>query len=371
MATKPALFIGIMSGTSMDGIDVVLADFEDDGVRLHASAAINYPEVLSARLMLARTVSGELQVDELCQLDRLVGLAFANAALQLLDEHDVDPGDIVAIGSHGQTLRHRTDSDPAFSLQVGDPNTIAAVTKIQTVADFRRRDIALGGQGAPLACAFHQYLIAGRVNTGVLNLGGIANLTIFKTGEDVRGYDTGPASTLLDLVAQKRLGVEFDKDGESARAGQVDAVSLKKLLADPYFEKREPKSTGFEYFNERWLQEKLGSRLEAITTADLLATLTELTAASIAQSVDDGHNKLKEIFVCGGGVNNRFLLERLEILCSGSNIRSSSALGADPGWMEALAFAWLARETLSGRPGNLISVTGASEPAILGAIFAA
>ncbi len=371
MATKPTLYIGIMSGTSMDGIDVVLADFESNSVRLHASAAVPYPEILSARLKLARATSGELQVDESCQLDRLVGLAFARAALQLLDEHDLSSSDIAAIGSHGQTLRHRTDIDPSFSLQVGDPNTIAAVTKIQTVADFRRRDIALGGQGAPLACAFHQYLIGKRASTGVLNLGGIANLTIFNKGEDARGFDTGPASTLLDLVAQQRLKVEFDKNGETAREGKVDDSSLKILLGDPYFAKREPKSTGFEYFNEQWLQEKLGPALEAMATPDLLATLTELTAASIAQSINADRNKLAEVFVCGGGVNNPFLLERIESLCPETNVRSSSTLGADPNWMEALAFAWLARETLAGRPGNLTSVTGASEAAILGAIFAA
>ncbi len=363
----PDDYIGLISGTSMDGIDAVLATITDDTFELRETHVHAYPEELRVALqsLIARPEACDL--DELGSLDRWIGECFRDAALALVEKSDVSAADIVAIGSHGQTLRHQPAALRPFSLQVGDPATIAAGTGIATVADFRRADIAAGGQGAPLVPPFHEWLFRrpGRHRV-VLNLGGIANVTVLP-GNDapVTGFDTGPGNTLLDAWIGARRSLRYDEDGQWAAAGTVVDDLLHGLIGDEYFKASPPKSTGFERFNLQWLSAFSADKHDP---RDVQATLSELTAISVAAAIDQYAPATSETYVCGGGVHNRDLMQRLRRRLSKGTVESTLAVGLDPDWVEAAAFAWLAMRTLGKKTGNLPSVTGASHKVVLGAI---
>ena len=363
----PANFIGLMSGTSMDGIDAVVARFGDADVELLATLSHPYPSQLRADLLAAIAGGTDLDAGQVGSLDRQGGECFRDAALAVLQKADLEAGDIEATGSHGQTLRHEPGAARPYSLQIGDPATIAIGTGIRTVADFRRADIAAGGQGAPLVPPFHEWLFrqAGR-NRVILNLGGIANVTIVPGNEtDVTGFDTGPGNTLLDRWAQEHLGEPYDRDGAWAASGEVVTELLDNCLAFDYFQRKPPKSTGFEEFNLGWLEQQGASSHEA---GDVQATLCELTARSIAVALRQYAPATDELFVCGGGARNTELMRRLSVNVDVTRLATTDEVGLHPDWVEATAFAWLAMRTVQGQTGNLPSVTGARRKLVLGAI---
>jgi len=363
----PDYYIGLISGTSIDGIDAVLASFDHEKLELRAAHAHAYPEELRNALQATIKNPDACSLDDLGALDRWIGESFRDAARQVINKSGVPIADIVAIGSHGQTLRHQPTGVRPFSLQVGDPATIAAGTRITTVADFRRADIAAGGQGAPLVPPFHEWLFrevgAHRV---VLNLGGIANVTVLP-GDDspIVGFDTGPGNTLLDAWIDAERALPYDTDGQWAAAGNVVPDLLDKFMADGYFRLPPPKSTGFEHFNLGWLK---ACGVADQSPCDVQATLSELTARTVAAAIDTHAPATKEVYVCGGGVHNLDLMQRLNNRLSNRRIRSTLEVGLDPDWVEAAAFAWLAMRTVNKKTGNLTSVTGAGHRVVLGAI---
>jgi anhydro-N-acetylmuramic acid kinase len=366
----PDYFIGLISGTSMDGIDAALVSFGDASIRMHATHQHPYPGELRSRLRHAISEPQRCAVDEIGSLDCWTGRCFRDAALALLAKAGVDAREVVAIGSHGQTLRHQPDAELPFTLQIGDPSRIALGTGITTIADFRRADLAAGGQGAPLAPLFHEWLFRRDGATRViLNIGGIANITILH-GDDTAttGFDTGPGNTLLDAWIAAHQDASFDRDGSWSAAGNVDTKLLSRLSADPYFAAPAPKSTGFEHFNLDWLR---SAGIDSISPVDVQATLCQLSADTIAAATRGAlSGAIEDVLVCGGGVHNRDLMTRLAAALPQASVRSSAAEGLEPDWIEAAAFAWLAMRNTRGLPGNLPSVTGASRKVILGATFA-
>jgi len=363
----PAYYIGLMSGTSMDGIDAAVVSFDDDRVALQATVNQQYPESLREDLTRAASTPVDDPIDDLDRLDTLVGECFRDAALKALLASGVDVGEITAIGSHGQTVRHQPDAESPFSLQIGNPDVIAGGTGIVTVADFRSADIAAGGQGAPLVPPFHDWLF-GRAdqNRAILNIGGIANLTLLgATGEPVTGFDTGPGNALLDRWIQLHCNRPFDQDGAWAAEGKVITPLLESFLNYVYFGKSPPKSTGLEEFNLEWLTTHKALEYEAV---DVQATLCALTARTIADDILHYAPSTEELFVCGGGAHNADLLARLAHSLPEIRIDSTATVGLDPDWVEAAAFAWLAMRTLNNQSGNLPSVTGASRKVVLGTI---
>ncbi|WP_372173909.1 anhydro-N-acetylmuramic acid kinase [Xanthomonas axonopodis] len=367
------LYLGLMSGTSADGIDAALVRFADATHRrceLVAGTTVAWELQLRETLVALGQGAETVAIDALGQLDAQVGLAFAAAANRLIGDSGVERRQIRAIGSHGQTIRHRPNANPAFTWQIGDASRIAEHTGITTVADFRRRDVAAGGQGAPLMPAFHLAMLgAGDEDRAVLNLGGIGNLTLIPRDGAVLGFDTGPANALLDSWCQHHHGTPFDAEGAFAASGRVDAVLLQALLADPWFALPPPKSTGREQFHLDWAVQAMGSaRLDA---ADVQATLLELTAASVADALLRLQPTTRRVLVCGGGVRNPVLLARLAARLPGMVVESSARYGLDPDYLEAMGFAWLAAELLAGRAANLPAVTGAAGPRLLGAIYPA
>jgi anhydro-N-acetylmuramic acid kinase len=368
------LFLGLISGTSADGIDVALVDFA--GMRCELVLGRTYPwhAALRERLVALGQGGDARSLDELGTLDVQVAQAFADAARALLGEAGIDPDRVQALGSHGQTVRHRPlgagfDGAHPFTWQLGDGNLIAERSGITTVADFRRRDIAAGGQGAPLVPAFHAALLhAPDEDRAVLNLGGIANFTLLPASGAVRGFDTGPANALLDAWCARQTGHAFDAGGAFAGQGRIDDALLARLLADPWFALPPPKSSGREHFQLAWLQARLQGDAQA---ADVQATLLELSAATIADALLATQPRTRRVLACGGGVHNPLLLQRIAARLPGVVVESTAAHGLDPDFVEAKAFAWLARETLAGRPGNLPAVTGARGLRVLGAIYRA
>jgi len=361
-----------MSGTSMDGIDAALVSFGDHKCNVLTVCASDYPDALREELLLASRRPAQCTVDKIGQLDRWVGECFRDAALRLIDESDYNAASITAIGSHGQTLRHQPRAARPFSLQIGDANIIAAGTGVTTVADFRRMDVASGGEGAPLAPAFHRWLFADENrNRAVLNIGGIANVSMLRTSSnEVIGFDTGPGNTLLDGWIRNNLDQTFDHDGEWARGGNVHEPLLGQMLADPYFDQPPPKSTGFEYFNGAWLRSRLASLGDVrIPAADIQSTLAELSARTIATSILKFAPDIDEVLVCGGGVHNIDMMQRLRSYLSGVQVSSTEIYGLHPDWVEAAAFAWLAKRRLEGKTGSLPEVTGASRAEVLGAVY--
>jgi anhydro-N-acetylmuramic acid kinase len=363
----PDLYIGLMSGTSMDGIDAALVSFGDASVEILATRGHDYPDDLRQTLIESRSDSSLRSSDDVAELHRRVGECFRDAAIELLNTANADASAVRAIGSHGQTLRHEPDADTPYSLQIGDPEIIARGTGITTIADFRRKDIELGGQGAPLAPAFHEWLFRRSGETRVvLNIGGIANITVLHgDNSSTTGFDTGPGSTLLDAWIRRHKNASYDKDGHWSSSGSVVNELLTRLMADPYFALSPPKSTGFEYFNLDWLDRVLDPHQDP---ADVQATLCQLTADSIAQAVRTAAADASEILVCGGGVHNRDLMARLQSALSNARVQSTAVAGLDADWVEAVAFAWLAMRTTHGETGNLPGVTGAARGAVLGTV---
>ncbi|MDJ0938944.1 MAG: anhydro-N-acetylmuramic acid kinase [Woeseiaceae bacterium] len=365
----PDAYIGLISGTSMDGIDAVLVEFGQRSLSIRSTLAFDYPAGLRERLQQATRSPSTFTIDEFGELDRWVGECFRDAALAVIEEAGASASDVRAIGSHGQTVRHRPDAEHRFTLQIGDPSVIATGTGIDTVADFRRADLALGGEGAPLVPAFHDWLFRAEDRSrAILNIGGVANLTILPAGDGpVTGFDTGPGNSLMDTWAERHLGKPFDHGGEWSMSGQVDSALLDAMLDDEYFAVTPPKSTGFEYFNADWLERfDIGS----MTPANVQASLCELTAASIASALDQWAPDVAAVFVCGGGAHNSSLLERLGRRLPDSEVGTTASIGLDPDWVEACAFAWLTMRRLENAPGSVATVTGASRDAILGAIHA-
>jgi anhydro-N-acetylmuramic acid kinase len=363
----PDHYIGLISGTSMDGVDAVIASFGQDAIVLHGTHAHAYPQELRDLLKSAISNPDECGVDQLGMLDRWVGECFRDAALEVIRKSNIDKGDIAAIGSHGQTLRHQPTSERPFSLQVGDPATVAFGTGVTTVADFRRADIAAGGQGAPLVPPFHDWLFRSRSEQrAILNIGGIANITVLPTDDSpIVGFDTGPGNTLLDAWISEQRGLPYDSDGRWAADGEIIPSLLDEMMADDYFDLKPPKSTGLEYFNLDWLR---AFGIEGQKPEDVQATLSELTARTIADAIDRHCPATQALYVCGGGVHNHDLLRRLGSCLCGAALGSTLDAGLDPDWVEAAAFAWLAMRTMKKQSGNLPSVTGASRKLVLGAI---
>jgi anhydro-N-acetylmuramic acid kinase len=362
------LFLGLISGTSMDGIDAALAEVSGAGCRVLRASSTPYDVAVRAELFALINMADRFPLDRVGRLDTTLGRAFAAATLQLLDAAKIAPGSISAVGSHGQTIRHQPEGDTPFTWQIADPNIIAERTGITTVADFRRRDVAAGGEGAPLMPAFHRAVLASdHEPRAVLNLGGIANLTWLGTDGNTFGLDTGPASCLMDGWIERQQGRKFDEDGEWAASGRVNAELLQRLLAEPYFKRKPPKSTGRELFNLAWLDTHLGA-FANLAPQDVQATLCELSAATIVAGLHQGGMPAR-LLVCGGGAHNAHLLRRLAALVPSVPVEPTSAHGIDVDFVEAAGFAWLAYRTLSGLPGNLPSVTGAGHPAVLGAIY--
>jgi anhydro-N-acetylmuramic acid kinase len=363
------LYIGLISGTSADAIDAALVALAPAPHLLHALSLPYPPRIREQLLDLIHDEDATVALDELGALDVEIGHAFAHAARTLLLQAGVDATRVRAIGSHGQTVRHRPRQDVPFTLQLGDPNVIAEGTGIATVADFRRRDVAAGGEGAPLVPAFHAAVLASdREARVVLNLGGIANVTLLPPRGDVAGFDTGPANALLDGWTQRHRGAAHDAGGAWAATGRCDHVLLDRLLADHYFARRPPKSTGREEFSLTWLDLALHAH-RGLEAADVAATLVELTARSVAQAVRATLPGAARVIACGGGVHNAYLMQRLASALGATPLESSTAHGIDPDFCEAMAFAWLAQRTLAGLPGNLVHVTGAAGPRVLGAVW--
>lgn len=362
-------YIGVMSGTSLDGVDVVLAAIDENMVAQQAS--LSWPIPLAIKEEILSICQGQqLTLSRLGRLDTRLGRLFGEAVVALMEQQKLQAQDIVAIGCHGQTVWHEPGGEAPHTLQIGDNNQIAAMTGVTVVGDFRRRDMALGGQGAPLVPAFHQALLAHPVERRiVLNIGGIANLSMLIPGQPVRGYDTGPGNMLMDAWIWRQCGKPYDKDASWATEGKVVLPLLQSMLSDPWFAAPAPKSTGREYFNYGWLERQL-VHFPGISARDVQATLAELTAVSIAEQVmlSGGCERL---LVCGGGSRNPLLMARLAALLPGTEVATTEAAGISGDDMEALAFAWLAWRTLAGLPGNLPSVTGAREATVLGAIFPA
>lgn len=364
-----ALYVGLISGTSADGIDAVLASFEP-APRLHAALTHPYPPALRERILELAQGDGVTTLDEIGALDASIGACFADAAQALLARSRVDTAAVHAIGTHGQTLRHRPCANPRFTMQLGDPNVLAERLRIATVADFRRADFAAGGQAAPLLPVFHAALFAQAGTTrGVLNLGGIANLTVLRADGGVIGFDTGPANGLMDAWCALHTGEAFDRDGAFASRGRIVRPLLDRLIDDAYFSAPPPKSTGREHFHLEWLRSRLVGDA-ALAPEDVQATLLELTRRSVADAVREHASEARDILVCGGGVHNPVLMDALRGALAPREVRSTADYGVDPDFIEAMAFAWLARERLAGRPGNLPGVTGAAGPRVLGGVYA-
>jgi len=365
------LFIGLISGTSLDGIDAALVEFKaDNQPRLLHAFAYPWPPALEEELR-ALSQPGGNEIERLGVADAWAGDILAAAANSLCDQANVAPERITAIGSHGQTVRHGPGASHPYTLQIGDPSRIAELTGITTVADFRRRDMAAGGQGAPLVPAFHAAVFRHPAQSRVvLNIGGIANVTILPPeGEaQVSGFDTGPGNRLLDDWIRRHRGLSLDASGAWAASGRVDPSLLETLLTDPYFDKPPPKSTGTEYFNLQWAAARARD-IDSHDPVDVQASFAELTALTVTEAIQVHAKDAKRVLVCGGGSHNTHLMDRLAALMPALGIESTTSHGVDADWVEAMAFAWLARETLSGRPGNLPEVTGARSLRVLGAIY--
>jgi anhydro-N-acetylmuramic acid kinase len=351
-------YIGIMSGTSMDSVDVVFCEINKKECKLLESIEYPFPQSLKEEITTA--IENYLPLYKVGSLNQRLGILFTEAVNTLLGQYDIDPKTITAIGSHGQTVWHEPNSKTPFSMQLGNPSVIAANTRIPVIADFRSKDIALGGQGAPLAPAFHQFLFGGTENSvSVVNIGGMSNITVLD--KPLLGYDTGCGNVLMDLWIGKELGKPYDKDGAWARSGKVHYPLLETMLEEPYFDLAYPKSTGREKFNEAWLQEHLKAHI--LPPEDVQRTLLELTAITISNEVLKFNKDI--LMLCGGGAQNSFLVERLAILMP--NIQILIAQDAD--MLEAMMMAWLAYKRIHNEYVDLKEVTGARENGILGGIY--
>lgn len=362
-----ALYIGIMSGTSLDGLDIALIEVEPR-IKLLATHYIPMPDSLREELLgLCASGPDEIARSAIAE-NNWVRLA-AQGVHTLLEQQNLTPSAIQAIGSHGQTIRH----EPArgFTVQIGNPALLAELTSISVVSDFRRRDVAAGGQGAPLVPAFHEALFERcEGHRAVLNIGGFSNLSLIESESPVTGFDCGPGNVLLDAWIQHQRSEPYDRDGRWAASGQVEPSLLRVLSSDPFFATQGPKSTGREVFNLDWLQNRLAS-LPRLPTENVQATLLELTAQSICESLRSAQPQTDELLVCGGGAHNATLMNRIASLLPATRVSSTATHGIDPDWVEAMAFAWLAHCCLHGIAANRPSVTGARGLRVLGAIYPA
>jgi len=362
-------FIGLMSGTSMDGIDASLVDFSANKPNLVATFYAQFPEEIVSKIRTLSNPDNLISLKQLGQLDTQLGHLYSQAVLTLLKNTPYLPQDIIAIGCHGQTVHHAPANKYPFSMQIGDPNIIVEKTGITTITDFRRGDIAAGGQGAPLVPAFHkEFFSEPTENRVILNIGGIANITLLpKTqNEKVRGFDTGPGNTLMDYWIQTCINSPYDENGNWAYSGTCQDELLEKMLNDPYFLIAPPKSTGTEYFSPGWLVSKITEK--KYLPEDIQATLCHLTTRTICEAIKKSPMSPDRLLVCGGGIHNQLLMNLLreEMSCP---VDSTLEYGLDPAQVEAAAFAWLARQTFNGLAGNLTDVTGACRPVILGGIY--
>lgn len=374
MTQNARLFVGLMSGTSADSIDAVLISFsQTQNAYAKLEAFYSHPLTLTIQKQIFDlSQPGHNEIQRLGSLDITLAKEFAQATNELCRLAKIDATQIEAIGSHGQTIRHHPEASEGvepFSLQIGDPNTIAKLSNIAVVADFRRKDIAYQGQGAPLVPAFHESVFKSETEERcIVNIGGISNISILSNSPEVTGYDTGPGNTLLDGWIRRHMDKAYDDSGAWASQGQIHNTLLSKLISHPYFTKAHPKSTGREEFHLEWLDHVLHS-FSSISPADVQATLTELSALSIADAINKTQIPNISIYVCGGGAHNNHLLARLSKHLPQSPIQTTDVLGIHPDWVEAAAFAWLAMRRIDKLPGNIPCATGATSAAILGGIY--
>jgi len=361
----------MLSGTSRDGADIVLVQFTRDKPELLASLCVSYPENLAKDLKEMVDLRQRPDDVEMARLDQELAEFFALSAWGLLDKAGVDPKDISALGSHGQTVWHHPQQPRPETIQLGNPQRIANLLGVCTVGNFRQADLAASGQGAPLAPLLHKALLMpNRGIRSVVNIGGISNVSLLHAGGSVSGHDTGPGNCLLDTWIRKHEGQDYDAGGKWAAGGKVDRILLDLLLDDPYFSMEAPKSTGVEYFNEHWLEGQLRTHREEhpeVSPQDIQATLAELTAYSIADAVRFAN--ADDLLVCGGGTHNLDLMQRLNHLLPDKSVETTQIAGIDPDWVEGILFAWLARERLAERKQDTTLITGASQPILLGDIF--
>ncbi|MEX0739570.1 MAG: anhydro-N-acetylmuramic acid kinase [Pseudohongiella sp.] len=362
-------FIGVISGTSVDAIDCALIECAPGKTTLLATCSGKYPDDLRADV-LALCDKPNVGLEALGTVDNRIGRAFADTVNDLLKQASVPASQIEAIGSHGQTIFHQPLGDYRFSMQIGDPNIIAELTGITTISDFRRRDMAAGGQGAPLAPLFHQHFFYKATgHRCVVNIGGMSNITMLSASREAtpRGFDTGPGNVLMDSWIQRERGMRFDDSGRWAASGQLDQALLQALLDEPYFSVPPPKSTGRELFNMTWLQNKIAEVSHSVPAADIQRTLLELTALTIARSLD--RSPTTELIVCGGGAHNTALLGRLQSLLPDTRVLRSDDCGLAADWVEAVTFGWLAHRALRRQPVDSRDLTGARHPVIMGGIY--
>ncbi len=356
-----------MSGTSLDGVDAVLTDFSQGAPVTRETLYVPFDGDLRADLKSLQQKGADELHRAAIAANRLTE-TYAGASLKLISQAQVSRTDVSAIGAHGQTVRHRPEL--GYTMQLNNPALLAERTGIAVVADFRSRDIAAGGQGAPLVPAFHEAVFASPTNTRVIvNLGGIANITVLQPGQPVIGFDTGPANTLLDNWAARHLGSPFDMGGSWASGGRASIPLLDRMLSDPFFAKLHPKSTGQDLFNMAWIEKHLIAHEEPVNVQATLAKLTADTVLGAIRRASGAHKV--EAFACGGGAHNAHLMGLLRAGDDQISWSTTAALGIDPDWVEATAFAWLAFQTISGKPGSLPSVTGARGPRVLGAVYPA
>jgi anhydro-N-acetylmuramic acid kinase len=365
----PELYIGLMSGTSLDGIDAALVDFTDGKTRLVGFEYLPFAADLQNTLQRLSKPDALISLKEYGAMDAKLGHLFADIANSLLAKADIPAASVTAIGSHGLTVYHAPDTKFPFSLQIGDPNIIAEKTGITTVADFRRRDIAAQGQGAPLVPAFHQAVFQRPdEHRCIVNIGGIANITVLPKSQsaEVIGFDTGPGNTLMDLWIKLQRNQPYDKNGDWGQTGKIDHDLVALLTQDPYFKLAPPKSTGKEYFSLPWVYQYFDAF--SYKAEDVQASLCFLTAITICDAIKKHAPATERILICGGGIHNDYLLEliRQHVECP---VESTEQYGAHPDHVEAMAFAWLARQTINNLPGNLKEVTGAVNSVILGGIY--
>ena len=361
-------YLGLMSGTSLDGLDIALIRQDGQKTTLLATHYVPMPDSLRAQL-LGLCASGPDELARAAEAENSWVALAASGIDTLLSAQGLKPDAIRAIGSHGQTVRH--EPVRGFTIQIGNPALLVELTGIPVVSDFRRRDLAAGGQGAPLVPAFHEALFDdGQQRRAVLNIGGFSNLSLITPGQPVHGFDCGPGNVLLDAWINRQQGERYDRNGAWAASGQVSEALLESLLSDHYFQTQGPKSTGRELFNLPWLESHLNA-LPPIAPADIQRTLLELTARSIIDALQGAQQGTADLLVCGGGAHNSTLMNRLQALLPECQVSSTAAFGIAPDWIEAMAFAWLAHCCLEGIPANRPSVTGARGLRVLGAIYPA
>ena len=358
------LFIGLMSGTSMDGVDAALVDLDTN----HCVAGITRPYGCDAERFLEEVLQANaIGLGTLSQLNTILGREFGFAVLELLKKANCSAQDVVAIGSHGQTICHDAAAAIPYTVQLACAHTIAEMTGIRVVADFRTRDLVVGGQGAPFAPLYHQVLFSHHeMPLMVVNIGGIANVTFLEESKPPRGYDVGPGNCLMDAWVRQTLNQPYDAGGTWASRGHVIQSLLNELLSDPFFKQKPPKSIGKEYFSLSWLTPKLR---EDYAPEDIQATLLELTAITICSTINRTDQQVAKMVVCGGGVHNTSLLCALKRHSKEVLVVSSTQLGVNPDFIEAMMFAWLAEKTIREIPIDLGALTGAQKPVILGAVY--